>query len=81
MDFSFHTRDSAGIGFGPNGELALGMLQEGFRAQYEKVCVGNKPIEPQDIYYEGMLLQPGFGTQISSLSCLISVNSRSHCLS
>ncbi|RAH52314.1 monooxygenase [Aspergillus piperis CBS 112811] len=50
----------AGIGFGPNGELALGMLQEGFRAQYEKVCVGNKPIEPQDIYYEGMLLQPGF---------------------
>ncbi|OJZ84840.1 hypothetical protein ASPFODRAFT_209304 [Aspergillus luchuensis CBS 106.47] len=51
----------AGIGFGPNGELALGMLQERFRAQYEKVCVGNKPGEPQDIYYKGMLLQPGFG--------------------
>ncbi|KAI3012736.1 hypothetical protein CBS147346_477 [Aspergillus niger] len=51
----------AGIGFGPNGDLALDMLQEGFRAEYEKVCVGNKPGEPQDIYYEGMLLQPGLG--------------------
>ena len=57
--------DSAGIGFGPNGDLALDMLQEGFRAQYEKVCVGNMPGEPQDIYYEGMLLQPGLGTQSS----------------
>ncbi|KAL2816934.1 hypothetical protein BJX63DRAFT_130938 [Aspergillus granulosus] len=51
----------AGIGFGPNGDLALDMLQEGFRAEYEKVCVGNMPGEPQDIYYEGMLLQPGLG--------------------
>ncbi|EHA25750.1 hypothetical protein ASPNIDRAFT_43836 [Aspergillus niger ATCC 1015] len=70
----------AGIGFGPNGDLALDMLQEGFRAEYEKVCVGNKPGEPQDIYYEGMLLQPGLGTQISSLSCTASVDSHSHCL-
>ncbi|GKZ40508.1 hypothetical protein AbraIFM66951_000277 [Aspergillus brasiliensis] len=53
--------DSAGIGFGPNGDKALDMLQEGFRAEYEKVCVGNKTGEPQDIYYEGMLLQPGLG--------------------
>lgn len=63
--FSFDRMDSAGIGFGPNGDLALDMLQEGFRAQYEKVCVGNMPGEPQDIYYEGMLLQPGLGTQSS----------------
>ncbi|KAJ6134479.1 hypothetical protein N7523_000801, partial [Penicillium sp. IBT 18751x] len=51
----------AGIGFGPNGDLALDMLQEGFRAEYEKVCVGNMPGQPQDIYYEGMLLKEGLG--------------------
>ncbi|KAJ5307316.1 hypothetical protein N7476_007972, partial [Penicillium atrosanguineum] len=51
----------AGIGFGPNGDLALDMLQEGFRAEYEKVCVGNNPANPQDIYFEGMLLQEGLG--------------------
>lgn len=54
-------RISAGIGFGPNGDLALDMLQEGFRAEYDKVCVGNEPGERQDIYYEGMLLKEGLG--------------------
>ncbi|KAF9888936.1 hypothetical protein FE257_008105 [Aspergillus nanangensis] len=51
----------AGIGFGPNGDLALDMLQEGFRAEYEKVCVGHMPGKPQDIYYQGMLLEEGLG--------------------
>ncbi|OJJ04196.1 hypothetical protein ASPVEDRAFT_135768 [Aspergillus versicolor CBS 583.65] len=51
----------AGIGFGPNGDVALDMIQEGFRAEYDKVCVGNMPGQPQDIYYEGMLLKEGLG--------------------
>jgi hypothetical protein len=37
------------------------MLEEGFRAKYEKVCVGNKPADAQNIYFEGMLLQEGLG--------------------
>ena len=65
--FSDH-RKSAGIGFGPNGDLALDMLEEGFHAEYEKVCVGNKPADAQDIYFEGMLLQDGLGTYSLSLS-------------
>lgn len=65
---SSDNRKSAGIGFGPNGDVALDMLQEGFRAEYDKVCVGNKPGQPQDIYYEGMLLKEGLGTQSLSLS-------------
>lgn len=44
------------------------MIQEGFRAEYDKVCVGNKPGHPQDIYYEGMLLKEGLGMQSWSLS-------------
>lgn len=78
---SSDSRNSAGIGFGPNGDLALDMLQEGFRAEYEKVCVGNMPGAPQDIYFEGMLLEPGLGTQSSSISCTIKVERLpTHCL-
>ncbi|PYI02687.1 FAD/NAD(P)-binding domain-containing protein [Aspergillus sclerotiicarbonarius CBS 121057] len=51
----------AGIGFGPNGDLALNMIQEGFLPQYERVCVGHKPPAPQHIYYEGLLLEEGLG--------------------
>ncbi|RDW65945.1 putative Salicylate hydroxylase [Aspergillus mulundensis] len=51
----------AGIGFGPNGDLALDMIEEGFRAEFDKVCMGNMPGHPQDIYYEGMLLEEGLG--------------------
>jgi hypothetical protein len=47
------------------------MLQEGFREKYDKVCVGNMPGEPQDIYYEGMLLEPGLGMHSSSVSCAL----------
>ncbi|RAL02611.1 salicylate hydroxylase, partial [Aspergillus ibericus CBS 121593] len=51
----------AGIGFGPNGDLALNMIEEGFLPKYERVCVGHKPPAPQDIYYEGLLLEEGLG--------------------
>jgi salicylate hydroxylase len=64
----FLTARSAGIGFGPNGDLALDMLEEGFGAEYEKVCVGNKPADAQNIYFEAMLLQEGLGAHCLSLS-------------
>lgn len=52
------------------------MIQEGFRAEYDKVCVGNMPGQPQDIYYEGMLLKEGLGTQSLSLSLVANLGGR-----
>nr|AMB48856.1 salicylate hydroxylase [Fusarium camptoceras] len=51
----------AGIGFGPNGMQALDLIEPGFRPLYEKLCVGNKDTDAQWVFFEGLLLQPGFG--------------------
>lgn len=51
----------AGIGFGPNGIQALDLIEPGFRALYESVCVGNKDADAQWVFFEGLLLEPGFG--------------------
>ncbi|KAK0388791.1 hypothetical protein NLU13_5034 [Sarocladium strictum] len=51
----------AGIGFGPNGMQALDMLEPGFRALYEGLCVGNKSDDAQWVFFEGNLIEPGFG--------------------
>ncbi|OOF90583.1 hypothetical protein ASPCADRAFT_178793 [Aspergillus carbonarius ITEM 5010] len=51
----------AGIGFGPNGDMALEMIHEGFLAKYELVCVGHKAGVARDVYYEGLLLEEGLG--------------------
>lgn len=40
---------------------ALDMIQPGFRPLYEAVCVGNKPADAQWVFFEGNLLEPGFG--------------------
>jgi hypothetical protein len=37
-------------------------IEPGFRSEYEKICVGNKSKDAQDIFFEGMLLEPGLGT-------------------
>ncbi|KAL4959105.1 salicylate hydroxylase [Aspergillus stella-maris] len=51
----------AGIGFGPNGDLALNMIEEEFRPKFDRVCIGNRPESKNCIYYEGLLLQEGLG--------------------
>ncbi|KAI4643922.1 uncharacterized protein J4E79_011194 [Alternaria viburni] len=51
----------AGIGFAPNGMGAMDLIEPGFRALYEKICVGNKGADKQDIFFEGMLLSEGLG--------------------
>ncbi|OSS53821.1 hypothetical protein B5807_01291 [Epicoccum nigrum] len=51
----------AGIGFGPNGLRALDLIEPGFRPIYEEICVGNKPADAQDVFFEGLLLQEGLG--------------------
>ncbi|KAF3039916.1 hypothetical protein E8E12_006777 [Didymella heteroderae] len=51
----------AGIGFGPNGLRAMDLIEPGFRSRYEEICVGNKPVDAQHIFFEGLLLEEGLG--------------------
>ncbi|KAE8341969.1 hypothetical protein BDV24DRAFT_131132, partial [Aspergillus arachidicola] len=51
----------AGIGFAPNGMRTMDLIEPGFRPLYEKVCVGNEGENAQSIFFEGMLLEEGFG--------------------
>ncbi|KAF2166412.1 hypothetical protein M409DRAFT_23052 [Zasmidium cellare ATCC 36951] len=51
----------AGIGFGPNGLLAMDLIGEGFRPKYESICVGNKSARDQDVFFEGLLCEEGLG--------------------
>ncbi|KAK5107687.1 hypothetical protein LTR62_000922 [Meristemomyces frigidus] len=51
----------AGIGLGPNGLRALDLIEPGCRELYEKACVGNKPEDAQNVFFEGMLLEEGLG--------------------
>ncbi|KAB8253454.1 hypothetical protein BDV35DRAFT_333808 [Aspergillus flavus] len=51
----------AGIGFAPNGMRTMDLIEPGFRPLYERVCVGNKGENAQSIFFEGMLLEEGFG--------------------
>lgn len=40
----------------------MDLIEPGFRPLYENVCVGNKGEHAQTIFFEGMLLEEGFGT-------------------
>ncbi|KAF2994366.1 hypothetical protein E8E13_001405 [Curvularia kusanoi] len=51
----------AGIGFAPNGLRAMDMIEPAFRPRYENICVGNKPADAQDVFFEGLLLEEGLG--------------------
>ncbi|KAF7715900.1 Uncharacterized protein PECH_005763 [Penicillium ucsense] len=51
----------AGIGFSPNGMRAIDLIEPAFRPLYEEICVGNKGEDAKHIFFEGMLLEPGFG--------------------
>lgn len=52
---------SAGIGFAPNGMRTMDLIEPRFRPLYEGVCVGNKGDHAKNVFFEGMLLEPGFG--------------------
>jgi salicylate hydroxylase len=39
----------------------MDLIEPDFRPLYEKICVGNKGEDKQDIFFEGMLLQEGLG--------------------
>jgi salicylate hydroxylase len=44
-------------------------IEPGFRSEYEKICVGNKSSDAQDVFFEGMLLEEGLGTLRKNNSC------------
>jgi salicylate hydroxylase len=54
-------RNSAGIGFAPNGLRAMDAIEPRFRPMYEKICVGNRRDDARNVFFEGMLLEPGLG--------------------
>jgi hypothetical protein len=39
----------------------MDLIEPGFRPRYEKICVGNKGAEAQDVFFEGLLLEEGLG--------------------
>lgn len=39
----------------------MDLLEAGFRAKYEKVCVGNLAVEDEDVFFEGLLCEEGLG--------------------
>ncbi|KAJ5481106.1 hypothetical protein N7539_007000 [Penicillium diatomitis] len=51
----------AEIGFSPNGMRAINLIEPTFRPLYEEICVGSKGEDAKHIFFEGMLLEPGFG--------------------
>ncbi|EXJ83630.1 salicylate hydroxylase [Capronia coronata CBS 617.96] len=51
----------AGIGFAPNGLRAIDLIEPRFRPRYEKICIGNKGADAQNVFFEGLLLEEGLG--------------------
>lgn len=39
----------------------MDMIEPAFRPRYENICVGNKPADAQDVFFEGLLLEEGLG--------------------
>lgn len=39
----------------------MDFLEAGFRAKYERVCVGNLAAEDEDVFFEGLLCEDGLG--------------------
>jgi len=46
---------------------AMDIIEPRFRPMYEKICVGNKGSDAQDVFFEGMLLKDGLGTHMNAL--------------
>lgn len=42
----------------------MDLIEEGFRPKYETICVGNKPADAQDTFFEGSTIKAGLGTHI-----------------
>jgi hypothetical protein len=42
----------------------MDLIEPGFRPLYERICVGNKPADAQDVFFEGLLLENGLGMHL-----------------
>lgn len=46
----------------------MDLIEPGFRPKYENICVGNKGVDAQHIFFEGMLLADGLGMFVTNQS-------------
>lgn len=44
----------------------MDLIEPGFRPKYENICVGNKGVDAQHIFFEGMLLADGLGMFVTN---------------
>ena len=51
----------------------MDLIEPGFRPLYERICVGNKGEDKQDIFFEGMLLSEGLGIELSFATSVLAV--------
>lgn len=52
----------------------MDFLEAGFRAKYERVCVGNLAVEDEDVFFEGLLCEEGLGEfflEFGSFDCFV----------
>jgi len=52
---------------------AMDLIEPGFCPLYERICVGNKGADKQDIFFEGMLLSEGLGMDLFFATFLFAV--------
>ena len=52
---------------------AMDLVEPGFRPLYERICVGNKGADKQDIFFEGMRLSEGLGMDLFFATSLLAV--------
>lgn len=52
----------------------MDFLEAGFRAKYERVCVGNLAAEDEEVFFEGLLCEEGLGEfflfEFGSFDCI-----------
>lgn len=51
----------AGVGIGPNAMRAMDMIDERFRGEYDKVCIGNLSPEKEHVMMEAAMIENGLG--------------------
>jgi salicylate hydroxylase len=53
----------AGVGIGPNSLRAMDAIDERFRAEFEKVCIGNLTPGKEHVMMEAAMIEEGLGEQ------------------
>lgn len=46
----------------------MDLIEPAFRAEYEKICIGNKSADALHVFFEGLLIEEGLGRHLLYLS-------------